>query len=237
MTTPAFAPIYNGTYNADDPLVAPWFIPGWNAQAIPADTLKATSGVSFGPGFPVNLAYVNVVGNYFDANSAGLAGFITVRMSDNITMNDGGVTYRLPARYVGTMNMAIPFAYNNWGNQRLYLRLGRLDILLFATDQTASGSPIICDNGGTLAYWVTEHFLGGRTYQISVPSSLAGATTAPDINSLIVPGTIEPYQYDPVFPLGNDLTAFLDEQTFDVDYDGGTGTTPPSLNVIDGGVA
>lgn len=204
MTTPnSYAPVYNGTNNADDPLVTPWWIPGWTSQN--ADTAKyqklANNGSFAGPGFPSNLAFVNITGNYFDTNSSPLAGYVTIMMSDNITVVDNTITYRLPQRYTGTMNQPIAFAFNNFGNERLYLRLGQLNIQVFATDQTTSGSTVTTDSGNAFFYYVTEHFLGGRTYHIQVPSASAG--TAVDINSLIVPGTIGEYKYDPVFPDGN----------------------------------
>lgn len=209
MTTlNSYWPQYDGRANATDTLVQPWFVPGWESQNIGADTVVAGNNNLFGPGFPSNLAFVNITGNYFDTNSSGLAGYMTIHMSDNITLVDGSNTYRLPKRYTGTMNMSVPFAFNNWGSQRLYLRLGRLDILVFATDQTASGSTITTDSGNALFYFVTEHWLGGRTYHMQVPSTDANTTV--DINSLIVPGTINPYRYDPVFPDGNMWTPETD---------------------------
>lgn len=198
-TLNSYAQAYNGTFNADDHLVAPWFIPGWTAQdkiTIEAGQLNLT-----GPGFPTNLAFVNVTGNYFDANSSPLAGYVTVMMSDSITVEDGGNFYRLPQRYVGIMNNKLAFAYNNFGSQRLYTRFGQLNIILFATDQTASSSTVTTDSGNAFFYFVTEHWLGGRTFHIQVPSSDASAPV--DINSLIVAGTIREYKYDPVFPDGN----------------------------------
>jgi len=127
-------------------------------------------------------------------------------MSDNITILDKGTNayYRLPARYVGTMALQMPFSYTNWGSQKLFIRNGRLDITLFATDQTLSGSTLTTDNGNALFYFVVEHWLGGRTFHMQVPSTLNA--TVVDINSLIVPGTISEYKYDPVFPDGGTWT-------------------------------
>jgi hypothetical protein len=203
MTTPGYYPSYNGTFNADDTLVAPWWIPGWTAQAISADTVVAGNQLGTGPGFPTNLALVQLTGNYFDTNGSGAAGFLTVMMSDGITVVDGSNSFRLPQRLTGTMNQRLGMAYNNWGNGPLYLELGKLNIEVFATDQSASGSTITTDSGQPFAYWVTEHMLGGRTYMITVPSSDAPGPV--DINSLIVSGTIRPYAYDPVNPMGNEL--------------------------------
>jgi hypothetical protein len=201
MTTPGFGPSYNGTYNADDPLVAPWWIPGWTSQNVQAKTELATPGSSLGSNFPSNLAFVNVTATYVDPNSSGTGGYLTFQMSDSIVVNDGGKYYRLPQRLTGYMNQATGFAYNNWGNGKIYLRFGGLSVQLFATDQTASGSTITTDSGNGFFYFVTEHFLGGRTYHIQVPSSDAG--TSVDINTLIVPGTVGEYKYDPVYPMGD----------------------------------
>jgi hypothetical protein len=208
VTSPSYAVSNNGTYNADDPLVAAWWIPGWTAQDkinIPANSNNLT-----GPGWPTNLAFVNITGNYFDSNSSGLSGYVTLMMSSSITIEDNANYFRLPARLTGTMNQSYPFAFNNWGNGRLYVNFGKLSIQVFATDQTASGSTITTDNGNALFYFVTEHWMGGRTFHIQVPSSDAG--TAVDINSLIVPGTIGEYQFDPVFPDGNMWTP--DDDTY-----------------------
>lgn len=206
MTTPAFVPSYNGTFNATDHLVAPWWVPGWTSQ-VPI-SINANNQNLLGPGFPSNLSFVNIQGNYFDTNGSGIGGFITVRMSTGITVVDGSNTFRLPARLTGSMLQPVPFSFNNWGSGRLYVRLGFLNIEVFATDQTASGSTITTDTGIPLFYYVTEHWLDGRTYHIQVPS--ASAPGPVDINSLIVPGTIESYQYDPVFPSGNMWTPELD---------------------------
>lgn len=203
MTTPSYGPSYNGTFNADDRLVAPWWIPGWtsqNADTAPYEIL-ATPGNALGSNFPTNLAFVNVLANYSDPNSSGIPGFLTFQMSDSIVVEDAGSFYRLPRRLTGYMNQRTGFAYNNWGNGKIYLRFGRLNVELFATDQTASGSVIVTDSGNVFYYFVTEHFLGGRTYHIQVPSSNAGALV--DINTLIVPGTVGEYKYDPVYPMGD----------------------------------
>ena len=210
MTTPlsGYFPAYDGRANADDNLVQPWFIPGWTAQAIAQDSLQANNGISpLGPAFPSNLAFVQITGNYDDTNGSGAGGFLTLMMSDGILVEDSGQFYRLPQRLTGTMNDQLGFGYNNWGNGRLYLRMGQLNIEVFATDQTTSGSTITTDSGAPLTYWVIEHMLGGRVFQITVPSSASPGPA--DINSLIVPGTVQTYKYDPVNPMGNFLIPVL----------------------------
>jgi hypothetical protein len=171
---------------------------------------------------------VNITGNYFDTNSSPLGGYITIMMSDNITVLDGGKYYRLPKRYTGSMNQPLAFAYNNWGSQRLYMRFGQLNIQVFATDQTASGSTVMTDSGNTFFYWVTEHWLGGRRFQITVPS--ASAPGPVDINSLVVPGSVVSYKYDPVFP---DLVS----EDYTLDTPVGSPPIDTFLNVVDGGPA
>lgn len=216
MTTPnSYWPTYNGTFNADDPLVAPWWVPGWTAQ----DKINILAGhsSSLSPNFPTNLAFVNVTGTFVDPNSSGIGGFFTFMMSDNITLLDNSVYYRLPKRLTGTMNQSLAFAYNNWGNGVIYMWLGNLNCTLFATDQTASGSTITTDSGNPFTYYVTEHFLGGRQYQITVPSSAAG--TSVDIETLIVTGTIKPYNFDPVFPMGDMWTPKDSDGDYDFDLD------------------
>jgi hypothetical protein len=202
VTTPSsYFPSYDGTYNADDDLVAPWWIPGWTSQnrTDTAYEIAAGSENVLGPGFP-SLSFCAVTGNYFDPNSSGTPGFITVMMSDNITVTDDSTTYRLAQRLTGSMNQPNNLAYNNWGNGILYLTMGRLNITLFCTDQSADGATITTDSGNDFTYYVTEHFMGGRQYQITVPS--ADSPGPEDINSLIVSGTVTPYAYDPVWPMG-----------------------------------
>jgi hypothetical protein len=202
----SYFPSYNGTNNADDPLVTPWWIPGWTSQnrTEAAYEIEASSESITGPGFPTNLSFVRVTGNYFDGNSSGIAGYVTCYMSDSITVTDNDVTYRLPQRLTGSMNFPSNLAYNNFGSGQLFLGRGRLDITLFATDQTTAGATITTDSGAAFGYWVTEHFPQGQQYQIQVPSGDASTTDGVDIHSLIVSGSINPhYRFDPTWPAGN----------------------------------
>lgn len=221
MSTPS----YNGTNNADDPLVTPWFLPGWTAQAIPADTVQAMGVIggenapgSFAPlPLPAYLEYVQVTAPYFDIDGNPLSGFLTFLMSDNITLTANGFTYRLPARYVGADNTLMPGGMNNWGTGRIYIRRGLMSATVFATDN----STMVTDSGNPLTFHVVEHFLGGQQFDITVPA----ATVSPaDLRSLIVSGSAAPYDFDPVNPLGNESYVPL------------AATTTPA-NDIDGGGA
>jgi len=69
------------------------------------------------------------------------------------------------------------------------------------TLMTTQNSAIVTDSGNPLTYHVVEHFLGGQQYDIAIPDSAVSPT---DLRSLIVPGTIQPYAFDPVFPLANE---------------------------------
>ena len=202
MTSP-----YDGTANITDDLVQPWFIPGWTAQAIPQDTVEALStGGGQNPSsaflsqpLPDFLIYVQVTAPYFDMDRNPLSGFLTFLMSDGITLTANGMTYRLPARYAGRDNSLTPGGQNNWGHGRIYIRRGLASVTLFATDN----STIVTDSGNPLTYHVVEHMLDGQQYDISVP---AASVSPADLRSLIVPGSIAPYDFDPVNPLGIEVT-------------------------------
>lgn len=198
MAGPSYFPEYTGTYNADDDLVAPWWIPGWTSQNKVAEPAGETPWTA---GFPRNLSFTRVTAQYSDPSGSGTPGFLTVAMSEAVTVTDNGQSYRLPARLTGVMSQRIGFAYANYGNGQLYLTGGHLDITLFCTDQAADGTVLVTDSGAPLSYWVTEHMLGGRTYQVQVPASTSPGPA--DITGLIVQGTVRPYAYDPVNPLGN----------------------------------
>jgi hypothetical protein len=195
-------PGYDGQENADDPLVQPWYIPGWTAQAAAADSVQVTAGDLTPDGFPADLAYVNVTGSYYDLDGSPLGGFLTFLMSDNVTVTASGKTIRIPARLAGMTAQPTGYARQSWGSGIIYLERGHLAVTLLATD--AEG--MVTDSGDPLTYWVTEHFLGGRTYQVTVP---AASDSPADISSLVVAGTASPYSYDPVSPMGSDLIPVL----------------------------
>jgi hypothetical protein len=197
----SFFPIYNGTFNADDPLVAPWWIPGWTAQD--KISILADHESLVGLGFPTNLSFCRIVHHFFDPNSSGIPGFLTFMMSDGITVTDGDRTVTMPQRLAGVMNTPNYLAFNNWGSGVIYLGGGFLDATFFCTDQTVADSTIVTDLGQPFTYYVTEHWMGGRQYQITLPSSDAPGPV--DLNSLIVAGSVSRYPFDPANPMGNFL--------------------------------
>jgi hypothetical protein len=211
-------PAYNGANNADDPLVTPWNIQGWTAQAIPQDTVQVANDLNAPAPLPSNLLYVMVTAQYLDLDNNPLSGFLTFFMSDNVTVTNNGVSYRMPQRFMGRDDTMYPSGMNNWGSGRIYIRRGRMAVTLMTTQNVA----IVTDSGNPLTYHVVEHFMGGTQFDIAIPGS---ATSPVDLRSLIVPGSIQPYNYDPAFPMGNEP------------YVAPTAVIPPALTDYDGGSA
>jgi hypothetical protein len=216
-------PIYNGTDTNDQPLVDAWWTRGWTAQTGEFNTTPASSDLFIDPdyliatqpgtypSFPSNLVAVTVTANYFDTDGNGLPGFLTFRMSDNITVVDSGITYRMPARYAGIQDDGSSFAQNNWGFGRIFINKGLMSVLLFATNNPG----ITTDSGNALTYTVVEHFMGGRVFSITVPETSPSPT---DLNSLIT-GTVLPYNFDPADPSG-------------MNWDGAFGTPNPPGTIV-----
>jgi hypothetical protein len=93
---------------------------------------------------------------------------------------------------------------NQLGNGKIYIWNGQLQVGLLATNQpnVTTMAP------STFSYHVKENFIGGREYDITVPSTAASNNTlGTDINSLIVPGSIVgqtlPNQTFPAFATEN----------------------------------
>jgi len=196
MSTPS-QPSYNGTNNATDDLVQPWYIPGWTSQGAQQDTIAVTEGIADAAPLPSNLVYAVVQASYFDFDGNSLSGFLTFQMSESITVISNGITYRLPQRYAGRDNSILNTGLSNWGTGRIKIWRGLMSVTLMTTQNSA----IVTDSGNPLTYHVVEHFLGGQQYDIAIPDSAVSPT---DLRSLIVPGTIQPYAFDPVFPLANE---------------------------------
>lgn len=206
----------NGANNQTDNLVTPWNIRGWTAQAIPQDTLQVANDLTAPSPLPSNLVYVQVTGQYLDFDNNSLSGFLTFQMSESITVTSGGIIYRLPQRYAGRDGATNPMGLNNWGTGKIYIRHG----LMSVTIMTTVNSAIVTDSGLPLTYHVVEHFPGGQQYDIAIPSN---AVSPVDLRSLIVPGTITPYSFDPAWPLGNEgYTPASPAFTITNDIDGGT---------------
>jgi hypothetical protein len=190
-------PVNNGANNQTDPLVTPWNIMGWTAQAIPQDTIQVANDLLAPAPLPSNLIYVEITASYLDFDNNSLSGFLSFQMSESITVSSNGVTYRLPQRYAGRDSGLTPDSTSNWGTGKIYIRRGRMAVVIMTTQNNA----IVTDSGQPLTYHVIEHFLGGQQYDISIPDN---AVSPVDLRSLIVSGSIKPYAFDPMFPLGNE---------------------------------
>jgi hypothetical protein len=208
-------PAYNGADNADDTLVSAWNTPGWTAQSIAADTIQTTPGLFSAAPFPTDIIFAQLVAPYFDFDGNPLSGFLTFMMSEGITITNVGKAYRIPARYAGRDNSMTPGGLMNWGTGRIYIRNGTASVTIMCTQQTG----LVTDSGSPLTYHVTEHFLGGQQYDIIVPSN----TVSPDdIRSLIVSGSVQPYNYDPADPTANEgYTPLVPSLSVNNDIDGG----------------
>jgi hypothetical protein len=206
---------YNGADNADDTLVSAWNTPGWTAQNIAADTIQVTPGLFSSTPFPVGIIFAQLVAPYFDFDGNALSGFLTFRMSESVTITVSGQGYRLPARYAGRDNSMTSGGLMNWGTGHIFIRNGTMSVTIMTTAQTG----LATDSGADLTYHVEEHFLGGRQFDISVPADTASPA---NMFSLIVPGSITAYNYDPADPLANEgYIPLTPAQSGNSDIDGG----------------
>lgn len=176
-----FPPITQQTVG--EPLANPWYTPGWTSQnpiyqVIPSNPFSI-------PGFPPSGAvYITLTGNFFDEDGNPIAGNLTFFPSSPIqltsTVNGVTVVTIIPQRNVG--QSLFDTAGSFWGSGKIYLKNGVLSVSLLATDNVAVN--MVPTN---FTYHVTESWLGGRSYDILVPST---STNPVDINSLIVPGSL-----------------------------------------------
>jgi hypothetical protein len=186
--------------------LAPWFTRGYTShlgaggQFVNTPLIPSVPGENTYAQFPSDQAFSVVNQNYFSSDGNPLGGFLTFMPSDDVLITENGVSWRLPARLAGSETWGAvdsgvsPWAFSMEGSGKIYIWQGLLVARLFACDnpnvETLRGQPLV--------YHVAEHFLGGYEYDISVPTSSAVL----DLNSLIVPGTLKRFKYDPIFPLG-----------------------------------
>ena len=208
-------PSYNGADNIDDGLVSAWNTPGWTAQQIAADSIPVTPGLFSAAPFPTDIIFAQLEAQYFDLDGNPLSGFLTFMMSDGITITRSGQGFYMPARYAGRDNSMTPSGLMNWGTGQIYIRQGTMSMTIMCTQQTG----LVTNAGADLTYHVVEHFLGGRQYDIAVPSNTASPA---NLFALVVPGSIQPYSYDPADPLANEgVTSLTSGLPSNNDIDGG----------------
>jgi len=188
-------PPYPGIVDySDDPLLPPWYIPGWTAQD--KINIQAPQTPFQWTELPQTLTRVEVTGNYCDGTGNPLGGYLTFEQSDDLLISDPTQTpttyFRVPKREVGDIPISQTIAWNEEGSGKIYLIHGQLDVVLLATDNAnvTINDPLTSSNPSEPISWVyhvREYLMRGLKYDIAVPS-----TTSPvDINSLIVAGTVE----------------------------------------------
>lgn len=201
-----------GSTQRDDYL-SPWYTPGYTAHLGPdgtfvyTDLLPGGSALDFAM-FPPDLTnFRKVTQRYFSPDGDPLGGFLTFMPSSDMTVTEDGVSYRIPRRLAGTETYPAldsgvsPWAFSMEGSGRIYIWLGLMVVKLFPTD-----SPnVVTDDGNPLTYHVTEHFVGGKQFDITVPTD----DTTLDLYSSVVAGSIHPSDFDPVFPMGSLLSTDL----------------------------
>jgi len=183
-------------YSAD-PLLPPWYIPGWTNQnemnvVAPVSPFVLTT-------LPTTLTRVNVTATYTDGIGNPMGGYMTFETSNDLLVTVTGVPntyFTIMAGLVGDIPVQAITAWNQEGSGKIHLIYGQLDVVLLATDNSqvtpfatpvdqysiTGEQPIVPTSW---VYHVKEYWLGGRMYDITVPS----ATSPVDINNLIVPGT------------------------------------------------
>jgi hypothetical protein len=199
MTTPNE---YPGIVDYSDlPLLPPWYIPGWTSQN-EANVLAPTSPFVIAS-LPSTLTLINVTANYADGSGNAQGGYMTFQVSNDLLVIVAGsppTYYTIMAGLVGTIPSAATgdvTAWNQQGSGKVHLIYGQLTVDLYATDNsqiTPIATPVdqYAITGeqpipvNSWVYHVREYWMGGRMYDIQVPS-----TNSPvDINTLIVSNTI-----------------------------------------------
>lgn len=177
------------------PLLDAWWTPGWTSQNRDMTSILVPPSAFAPLGFPQNLNYVTVIGNYFDTSANPLSGFLTFWPSTPLTFTVSGITTYMPQRLSG-INQTL-LGLNQMGDGKIYLWYGQLNVSLMATDNS-NMSP------ASFTYHVKEYYKSGLQYDIVVPG--ADGTTGTDIHSLIIPGSIRPCsQEDSLYPEEDDI--------------------------------
>lgn len=145
----------------NDPILPPWYIPGWGVQhpSYPAntDTNPALS-------LPTSLEFVNVVGTFFHIEGGPQPGSMTFTPSVALDWDDPD------SEHVIRLNPA---------QQKVYLNKGQLYITLLASDNE-NVTPNL------FSYHVVENWMGGQEYDIIVPKDV---TQPVEIKTLVVQTT------------------------------------------------
>jgi hypothetical protein len=196
-------PYLDGGNYSDGPILPEYYIRGWTAQNEIAIPNPGNSNL-FDVAFPATIVDVMIQQNYFDGDQNPLGGFLTFMPSSafTFTASSKNPAIRVPRRLCGTETWpgvdagVSPWAFSMEGSGRIYIWKGVLLVMLFASDN----AQVVTDDGEPLSYHVVEHFQGGRQFDIIVPK--AHTDLYPSLYSLVVPGSVEDSNFDPVNPFG-----------------------------------
>lgn len=192
----------NGVIDGEwEHITPPYYTLGFAYQGMSPEAFVPAPPVSsnLNAAFPADQVLVRVTQYYMDADRNPVSGFLTFWPSTAFTIEEGGTSWYVPQRLCGTQTWPgldtgqSPWAWSMDTSGKIYIWLGLMTAILYATDNPS----ITTDDGGLLTYHVAEHFPGGRQYEIQVPHALAG-----DLASCIIPETIRPHRYDPLYPMG-----------------------------------
>lgn len=182
-------------------ITPPWYTPGFAYQGMHPETFLPVplNSSNLAAPFPSDQALVKVTQYYFDADRNPLSGFLTFWPSTGFTITENAVSWYIPQRLCGTETWpgldagTAPWSWSTASTGKNYIWLGLMTAVLYATDNPG----ITTDDGGALTYHAAEHFPGGRQYDIQVPQAFTG-----DLTSCIIPETVKPHRYDPLYPMG-----------------------------------
>lgn len=201
MTTPIFVGVDDEEGGVGKTL-PPWYVRGWTVQNERTANIPAPLKSSVLATLPLDQVSVVVQQNYLDGDQNPLSGYLTFYPSSAFTVVDGGTSYRILQRFLGTQTFpqadvsSSPWAYSTESSGRIFIWGGTVTARLYATDNP----DVTTDDGNPLTYHVIEHFLGGQEFDITLPAATNVTTTS--IRDLMITGSAVPYQYDPVNPMG-----------------------------------
>jgi hypothetical protein len=201
VTTPPFTGV-DDEEGGNGKTLPPWYIPGWTVQNRLTANVLAPEQSFVTTAMPSDQAFLLLTQAYIDGDSNPRSGYLTFYPSDSFTIREGTNVIRITQSFLGTQTWpqsnvsTSPWAFSTEASGKIYLFGGVCTVKLPATDNPH----ITTDSGLPLTYHVIEHFLGGQEFDITVPAATNVSTTF--IRDLMVSGSAKKYQYDPVFPFG-----------------------------------